>query len=238
MDAAALWALLRFQWAAGARVAIRANAIVFRGLAAVSAERVVRLAAGVALALHAAALANVVVQVRPAWAWARSLPWSAAQRVWSDIAALSIPLLISPAVALLLRPRAGLVVLALVPFVAAAAALAPRHAARRQTGAAVLGQRRRAMLATALVGDPEVVVLDEPLESMDRATRDFLLARVAEWRDRGACVLVATHELEPFSSLADGVVSVLGGRLSHVTKLPAAAADRTALFTKAATVGI
>lgn len=101
-----------------------------------------------------------------------------------------------------------------------------------------LGQRRRAMLATALVGDPEVVVLDEPLESMDRATRDFLLARVAEWRDRGACVLVATHELEPFSSLADGVVSVRGGRLAHLTTLPEAAAERMALFTKAATVGV
>jgi hypothetical protein len=105
-------------------------------LSAASAERVVRAAAGIALALHAAALANVVVSARPAWAWARSLPWSASQRVWSDVVAFAIPVLISPMVALLIRPRAGIVLLALVPFVAASAALALRRAARRQTGAA------------------------------------------------------------------------------------------------------
>ena len=60
-----------------------------------------------------------------------------------------------------------------------------------------MGERRRALLAAALVGAPRVVVLDEPLESMDRATRALIVDWCAERRAAGAAVLVATHELAP-----------------------------------------
>lgn len=145
-------------------------------LSAPSAGRVVRVAAGIALALHAAALANVVVSVRPVWAWARSLPWSAAQRVWSDVVAFSIPVLVSPVVALLLRPRAGIVVLALVPFVAATAALALRRAARRQTGAA--GE----VVIVAMGG--AIVIGVWPLLVIAAVAATPLIVRVAAARER------------------------------------------------------
>ena len=62
-----------------------------------------------------------------------------------------------------------------------------------------MGQRRRAVLAAALVGTPRHVLLDEPLEAMDRGAREDLLA----WTDRlvasGAAVVVVSHEIEPFA---------------------------------------
>ncbi|MEP6491150.1 MAG: ABC transporter ATP-binding protein [bacterium] len=74
-----------------------------------------------------------------------------------------------------------------------------------------LGQRRRALVAAALLGDPPLLVLDEPLETMDAAMHTFICKWVATRRDAGATVLVATHELEPFAANADAVVAVRDG---------------------------
>jgi ABC-2 type transport system ATP-binding protein len=74
-----------------------------------------------------------------------------------------------------------------------------------------MGQRRRALLAAAWIGAPRVVVLDEPLESMDRATRAAIVEWAAERRAAGAALLVATHETAPFAPLADGVLAVERG---------------------------
>jgi ABC-2 type transport system ATP-binding protein len=76
-----------------------------------------------------------------------------------------------------------------------------------------MGQRRRAMLATALIGDPRVVILDEPLETLDAAMRVFVRDWVESLRARGAAVLVATHDLASFAPHVDAVVAVRGGEL-------------------------
>jgi ABC-2 type transport system ATP-binding protein len=78
-----------------------------------------------------------------------------------------------------------------------------------------MGQRRRAMLATALVGDARVIVLDEPLETLDTEMRQFVLGWVGELRASGATVLVATHELQEFASIADDEIEVVAGRVSR-----------------------
>ncbi len=75
-----------------------------------------------------------------------------------------------------------------------------------------MGQRRRALVAAALVGDPRVVVLDEPLETMDRGMRRLIVGWVERLCGAGRCVLVATHETEPFAGLASRVLLVSGGR--------------------------
>src|SRR6185503_3559452 len=53
-----------------------------------------------------------------------------------------------------------------------------------------MGQRRRALFATALIGDPKVVVLDEPLETMDLAMRDLICAWVRVRHAAGATILI------------------------------------------------
>ena len=75
-----------------------------------------------------------------------------------------------------------------------------------------MGQRRRALLAAAWIGSPRVLVLDEPLEAMDRGMRVTIVEWVAERRAAGAAVLVATHELAPFMPLVDRTLVVADGR--------------------------
>ncbi len=101
-----------------------------------------------------------------------------------------------------------------------------------------MGQRRRAILASAFVGDVQTVLLDEPLETMDLAMRDTLLGWVRRLVSGGATVVVATHELEPFAELAHRVVAVAGGTPTLIDPLPASAAERMALLEHCARDGL
>jgi ABC-type multidrug transport system ATPase subunit len=75
-----------------------------------------------------------------------------------------------------------------------------------------MGQRRRAVWAAALVGTPTTIVLDEPLETLDRAMREAIVAWTNAALDRGARVVVATHELGPFVARASRAVWFEAGR--------------------------
>ena len=83
-----------------------------------------------------------------------------------------------------------------------------------------MGQRRRALLAAAFIGEPLVVVLDEPLETMDRPTRAAIVRWVAARRAAGAAVLVATHDVAPFAALVDAVLVVTAGHVAPGPALP------------------
>lgn len=101
-----------------------------------AARGAVRLGAGLAVALLLAALAEPLAVRRPAWPWARSLPWSALQRVGVDalmLAAAALPVL---AWAVFVDAWAALPVGGASAFVASRAAGAVRRAAERRTGAA------------------------------------------------------------------------------------------------------
>ena len=86
-------------------------------------------------------------------------------------------------------------------------------AGRRRVGAYSLGMRQRLGLAAALLGDPPVLVLDEPGNGLDpegiRSLRDRLRAHAAA----GGTVLVSSHLLGEVEHLADDVVVIDGGRL-------------------------
>jgi len=83
----------------------------------------------------------------------------------------------------------------------------------RRVGAYSLGMRQRLSLAGALLGDPPVLVLDEPANGLDpqgiRTLRNLLRARAAE----GDTVLVSSHLLAEIEQLADDVVIIDEGRL-------------------------
>ena len=80
-----------------------------------------------------------------------------------------------------------------------------------------MGQRRRALFATALLGDPKIVILDEPLETMDHAMRELIIAWTRDRRAAGATVLLATHDLEPFADDVDSVIVVREGAVRTVS---------------------
>jgi ABC-2 type transport system ATP-binding protein len=83
----------------------------------------------------------------------------------------------------------------------------------RAVGTYSLGMRQRLLLAAAMLGDPEAIVLDEPTNGLDpqghRWLRDFLRARAAE----GRAVLLSSHVLGDVAETVDRVVVVAGGRL-------------------------
>ena len=86
-------------------------------------------------------------------------------------------------------------------------------AAKRRVKGYSLGMRQRLGLATALLGDPEVLVLDEPANGLDPAgirwLRDLLRSLAAE----GRTILVSSHVLSEVAQTADHVVIIHRGRL-------------------------
>jgi ABC-2 type transport system ATP-binding protein len=75
------------------------------------------------------------------------------------------------------------------------------------------GERQRLGLALALVGRPEVVILDEPTAGMDPEARATTRAIVADLRTEGAAILMTSHDLTDVERLADRIYVLAGGRI-------------------------
>jgi ABC-2 type transport system ATP-binding protein len=100
---------------------------------------------------------------------------------------------------------------------------------RRRVGGFSLGMRQRLGLAAALLGDPEVLVLDEPANGLDPEGVHWLRGLVRGLADQGRTVLVSSHLLAEVAQTVDRVVIVDRGRLVAHSTLAAltAGADRT-----------
>jgi ABC-2 type transport system ATP-binding protein len=75
------------------------------------------------------------------------------------------------------------------------------------------GKQRRLDVALALVGDPELVFLDEPTTGFDPAARRAAWEMIAGLRKTGVTVLLTTHYLEEAEALADRIAVIAGGRI-------------------------
>jgi ABC-type multidrug transport system ATPase subunit len=104
------------------------------------------------------------------------------------------------------------------------------HVAGRSIRELSAGQRRRAVLAAAWIGLPRVVLLDEPLESMDRAMRAEILLWIDGLLTADSAVVVSTHEIEPFLVKAACAVTIMDGRIREYDSLPADSAQRMAFL--------
>jgi sulfonate transport system ATP-binding protein len=85
------------------------------------------------------------------------------------------------------------------------------------------GQRQRVALARALVHDPSLLLLDEPLGSLDALTRIEMQELIEDlWRARGFTALLVTHDVAEAITLADRVILIENGRvaLDEVVNLP------------------
>lgn len=87
------------------------------------------------------------------------------------------------------------------------------EAARRRVGGFSLGMRQRLGLAGALLGDPPVLILDEPTNGLDPAGVHWLRAFLRERVDNGGTVLVSSHLLAELALSADHVIIINSGRL-------------------------
>lgn len=92
------------------------------------------------------------------------------------------------------------------------------------------GQRKRALFAAAFVGRPAHVLLDEPLDALDRQIADEVMAWVGRRLDEGAALAVVSHAIEPFADLATRVLTVRDGVVETRDPLPASPGERFRLL--------
>jgi ABC-2 type transport system ATP-binding protein len=83
-----------------------------------------------------------------------------------------------------------------------------------------MGQRRRAVLAAAFIAQPTTLLLDEPLEAMDRPMRLWLTSWISDASGRDATIVIATHDVEPFVQIARRAIAVTQGGARVVDPLP------------------
>jgi ABC-2 type transport system ATP-binding protein len=94
------------------------------------------------------------------------------------------------------------------------------------------GQQRRLDVALALIGDPELLFLDEPTTGFDPAARRGAWGVIANLRQLGKTVFLTTHYMEEAQTLADRVAIIKGGEivaLGKPSELGGAAAGRTSI---------
>jgi ABC-2 type transport system ATP-binding protein len=75
------------------------------------------------------------------------------------------------------------------------------------------GQRRRLDVALALIGDPELIFLDEPTTGFDPAARQSAWAVIAGLRDLGKTIFLTTHYMEEAEELADRIAVLAAGQI-------------------------
>jgi ABC-2 type transport system ATP-binding protein len=85
--------------------------------------------------------------------------------------------------------------------------------AERRTGKLSGGQRRRLDVALALVGDPDLVFLDEPTTGFDPSARKNAWKLVSNLRELGKTVFLTTHYMDEAQALADRVAIIVRGRI-------------------------
>ncbi len=105
---------------------------------------------------------------------------------------------------------------------------------RKAVGALSGGMKQRLALALALLGDPPVLLLDEPTSNLDAATRDEFVALLNDLRRGGKTLLFTSHHREEVEALAEHVLVLQDGRIV-AQGAPAEVLDgRTAIVTAAA----
>jgi ABC-2 type transport system ATP-binding protein len=90
--------------------------------------------------------------------------------------------------------------------------LTPEEAGRR-VGNYSLGMRQRLGIATALIGDPDVLILDEPANGLDPAGIRWMRDLLRGYADRGGTVLLSSHLLHEIEIIADDIVMIGHGRI-------------------------
>jgi ABC-2 type transport system ATP-binding protein len=85
--------------------------------------------------------------------------------------------------------------------------------AGKRIGAYSKGMRQRVKLAQALVHDPELLILDEPLSGMDPIGRRRTIRMIRDWARQGRSVIVSSHILHEIESMTTNVLLINNGRI-------------------------
>ena len=94
------------------------------------------------------------------------------------------------------------------------AALGIREMERKQYVQLSTGQKRRLHLALALIGDPDIIFLDEPTAGLDVEGRLALHEQIRRLKAQGKTVILASHDMAEVEALCDCIAILSGGRIS------------------------
>jgi ABC-2 type transport system ATP-binding protein len=90
--------------------------------------------------------------------------------------------------------------------------LTPAEAKRRVKNYS-LGMRQRLGIANALLGDPKILILDEPANGLDPAGIHWMRSLLREYANRGGTVLLSSHLLHEIEVIADEIIVIGNGRI-------------------------
>lgn len=76
-----------------------------------------------------------------------------------------------------------------------------------------LGMKQRLGIAAAVLGNPDIVVLDEPTNALDDDGKDMVKRIVKMQKERGALVIISCHEMQTLEELSDEIVRLKEGRI-------------------------
>jgi branched-chain amino acid transport system ATP-binding protein len=85
------------------------------------------------------------------------------------------------------------------------------HLAAFPAGALAFGQRRMVELARALVGEPDMLLLDEPASGLNTKEKEDLAGLIREIRDRGVTILLVEHDMSMVMGLSDDILVLHNG---------------------------
>jgi ABC-2 type transport system ATP-binding protein len=88
-----------------------------------------------------------------------------------------------------------------------------KSAARKRVRQYSLGMRQRLGIANALIGEPEVLILDEPANGLDPEGMRWMRGLLRDFAERGGTVLLSSHLLHEVDAIADRLVIIGSGRI-------------------------
>jgi D-xylose transport system ATP-binding protein len=96
---------------------------------------------------------------------------------------------------------------------------------RAKVGALSGGQRQTVAIARTLLGDPTIVILDEPTAALGSAQRSEVLRQITQLRERGLGVIMISHSLDDVGAVADRVAVLRHGRNNGVFDVATATSE-------------
>lgn len=82
------------------------------------------------------------------------------------------------------------------------------------------GQQQRVLIARALVGAPQLLVMDEPTSGVDLASQEALAGLLGDFKAKGGSALIVAHELGPLAPVIDRAVVLRQGQVVHDGAVP------------------
>jgi ABC-2 type transport system ATP-binding protein len=109
-----------------------------------------------------------------------------------------------------------------------------KSAAHKRVGQYSLGMRQRLGIAHALLGDPQVLILDEPANGLDPEGMRWMRGLLSDFAARGGTVLLSSHLLGEVQAIADRLVIIAGGRIAAQGTRDELVGDRAATRVRSA----